>query len=135
MIQPGYARNQNSPKLPGDGSAITITLSQGQDPASTRVAGAYRIIAEDRAQLAPGPVRPQVWLLAIGRSSRRVWLGQPGGQAVVFAGEEPDGNLEGWFQISLGACCGLPAKFVGTLEVIPVLGFLNGEAVSITYRD
>lgn len=133
-MRPNFERTQNSPKLVTDGPGITISISPGMDPQGTRVDGAYRVAADDRAELAPGPVRPQVWLVAIGRDSRVVWLGQPGGQAVVFADDEAEGDLEGWFQVSLGDCCDLPAMFDGTLDVIAVLGPWSGESVSVRFR-
>ncbi len=132
MAGPNFNRTPESPPLPQAGSGITLGLKPGGTTARTLALGSYRVLAEDRERLAPGPIRLQVWLVAIGRDSRVSWTGRPGGDAVIFPGEEPgEGTVTGYFTVSLGEVCGLPAKFVGVLDVFAVVGPWRSKPVEL----
>jgi len=126
---PSFERNDQSPPLPprvpgkaGAGSAVALALS-GSSPKGTIVRGAYRVTAEDRATLAPGPLRPRVFLFVLGREVVTAWIGRPGGEAAVFAGEEPPtGDIEGWFNVVLEDCCRMSNDRGQFCDIVAVLG-------------
>lgn len=126
---PSFARSDQSPALPprtagkpGAGSGVALTLS-GASPKGTIVRGAYRVTAEDRAALGPGPLRPRVFLFVLGRDVVSAWIGRPGGEAAVFAGEEPEaGDIEGWFSVVLEECCRMPDERGQICDIVATLG-------------
>ena len=120
---PRFERSDHSPRMSEEGSAILLSTSIGKTPAETVVRGSWRIAATERAELGAGAVRPRVWLLAIARESRLIWIGRPGGDAILFGDDEPaSGAIEGWFHVSLGECLRMPDAARGLFDLVAVLG-------------
>ncbi len=134
MAEPlrSYERASDSPAIEPAASGIVVTLHKGAASGGLIARGAYRVLGLDRGALGSAAVRQQVWLAAIDQDTGAAWWGSPGGEAVVFAEEEPPtGAVEGWFNVELSACCGIPEDVVGPFDVTAVLGPFKSAPVEV----
>lgn len=132
---PRFDASEHSPKLPSEGTAIACVVSGKGLADQLVVRGAWRVTAEDRKQLGRGSIRSQIWVVAIHRELRESWIGRPGGDAIVFADEEPPrGPVEGWFHASLAECCKLPDAARGEFDLFAILGPWKAPVVEVNLR-
>lgn len=122
---PSFERSEASPEAPAAGIALAVEV--GATPRQTIVRGSWRV---PDGWPADAPPLEAIWLLAIGRRSRLAWQGQPGGEALSFAGDD---SRRGWFHVSLGECCRLPARFAGQLDVTAVLGEWKSNTLELEF--
>jgi hypothetical protein len=122
---PNFDPSPASPPLPAVG--VAITCEPAPTPADTLVRGSWRV-PDDWPE--DTPARDAIWLIAVGRNSRLCWNGRPAGDALPFA---DDAAREGWFNIRLGACCDLPDRFGGRLDVTAVLGEWKSKTLELEF--